>query len=407
MTEILVVRSEAGIDDDFARRCVDGFAGQARSCRFHRGRLRAMFDLEHIFHALRGLPQHERAGKIRAVPFDFAAAVDKQNAPFTHHLRRGRTVRERRIFSNLHAGRTVIPKLRVRLLHEFGKVVLRHPFFQRLPRRFVCLERHLTREAHDRDFVRVFDCATTGRDRCSAHYFHVRYVGRTVSKDKAHRLFGTDRRGRQSARLESLCDERVRRLMLLPRIDRRIFSQWSEMRLLHGALLLELWRDEKGVAAGRDHGREQPLAQSPLHAGEIFHRGSTGQHQGVHLVRLHERTRAFQSRATFVDRNRRHFPFHRRQRLDGRWQVSRLRDVTGFRLVGARGSCAKGESGQRGGRCAEKGATVSHGITKGSGTIWHEGEQPTIRHKALVPTGARRDDVQMKEQVRFVTSQLS
>ena len=118
MTEVLVVGTKACIDNHLARRRIHGFTRYTGARRLERRRLRAMFDLEHIFHALRGFAQHEGTRDVAAVAFDLAAAVDEQNASFTHHLRRGAAMWQRRVFAHLHTRRSAVTQSGVRLRHE-------------------------------------------------------------------------------------------------------------------------------------------------------------------------------------------------------------------------------------------------------------------------------------------------
>ena len=270
MREVRVPGTIASIDDDLARRGIDVAAGDSGARRLERRGLRAVHDLKHVLHLLRGLAQHERAADVGTVAFHPAAPVHQQDRPFPHHLRRGRAVWKRRVLPHLHTRAALKAEPGMGTAHERRKLSLCHALSHRLPGGFIGREGDACRQSHQGNLVCVLDHPAARRHGQRTGQRHLRQrVRRTITELPPHRLFDTQRAGGDLARAKPLDDQVVRRVIFLPRHDFGAGTQRTGARLFERALFLELRRHQKRVALHRnDHG-QQALAQPPLHAGEV------------------------------------------------------------------------------------------------------------------------------------------
>ena len=170
---------------------------------------------------------------------------------------------------------------------------------------------------HQRNFMRVLHHAAAGADRCAADKLCTRQRrGHTICEHKSRRLLDADCRRCQPTRPKTLCDQRVRILILVPCVHLRVGTERTFVRLLHRAPLFKLWCDEERTAFHGNHGGQQSLAHAPPDAGEILHRRAARQHQRIDFGFAHQAFRLLDAGASFVNRNRRHTCRHGTQRAN-------------------------------------------------------------------------------------------
>src|SRR6185369_9016878 len=85
--EVFVIRSVTCVGDDLARGVVDTATRLPGSRRFVGSFLRTMNDVEDLLLLVGGLAHNEGATDVRAVAFDLAAAIDKDDVVFLDRLR--------------------------------------------------------------------------------------------------------------------------------------------------------------------------------------------------------------------------------------------------------------------------------------------------------------------------------
>ncbi len=88
MGEVFVVWPIAPVGDNLARGVVHRTALRSRLCGRQRGTLRAVHDVENLFHFVAGFAEHEGARDVGSVALHGAAAIDEHDRALANKLRR-------------------------------------------------------------------------------------------------------------------------------------------------------------------------------------------------------------------------------------------------------------------------------------------------------------------------------
>ena len=190
--EVLEAGTVAGVGDHLARGGVErlerhaGLRGLAASRS-----ARCLTMSKTVFILSVGLPSTNVRVMSGLVALDRAAAVDHDDRALADRLRLDRAVRERGVFADLHAGAAGKPRRSCACVDEAADRVLRHARLQRAVRPLRSLQRHLRREPHQLDLVRLLDHPAAGDDRRGAD--QLRAAARPARRCRSTRTWSSPR----------------------------------------------------------------------------------------------------------------------------------------------------------------------------------------------------------------------
>ena len=175
------------------------------------------------------------------------------------------------------------------------------PSLHGLISRLICRQRDLVRQTHQLKFMVALDHAATRGHRGSAHDLQLgRSLCDSVAEYEAHCFFHAQRAGGDAEILQSLRQQLVGILVLLPGAHIRILAFRRVGQLLAGPSFLKCRAYAKCASLRGQHHRKQAFASPPLHSGKVFERSSLHQQQGVEMVGLHQLPRLFLARGPFL-----------------------------------------------------------------------------------------------------------
>ena len=247
-----------------------------------------MHDVEDLLHLVRGFSQHKSAADIGLVSLHRATIVDQHDGTLADDLRLARAMRQRSIFSDLHAGKTRKSEGPVggrdQLAERMGGHAVAHGF----PGGLVSLYGHAGRQAKQGHLSRALNHAAPGCNRRGAGHGSRRSGFRdAVGEDKRGGLLDADFAGEEAGFLQTEGRQGIRALIFLPGVDVRV-RYGSGGDLFPRAILFEARADKERIAARRNNHHEQALAIAPTRATEIVERCATGQANGADVVLDHQ-----------------------------------------------------------------------------------------------------------------------
>src|SRR5205823_14806241 len=86
MSEELVIRSIARVDNHLTCGCIDGLALNTRSRRLEGGGLCPVHDIKNSFHLVGRFAEDESAADVGLIPFDWATAIDQHQRTLANDL---------------------------------------------------------------------------------------------------------------------------------------------------------------------------------------------------------------------------------------------------------------------------------------------------------------------------------
>src|SRR6202521_3007098 len=252
MCEKFVVRTEAGIGNDFAGCSIHIPALDARTRRREPRGLRPVHDVKYFSHLVASLAEHEGARDIRLITLNRATVIDHDDGALANYLRGGRAVGEGGVFPDFHARFTGESQLPVGSGDQIFDLALRHTVFYCPVHRLVGSERYLIRQLHERELMGALDHAASCGDPSRTHDAYLRRgLADSVTENEADRFFHAQLAARETAFFQSLCNELVGVLILLPNPHVRIFAVGRVGDLFSGAAFFERRTDIKWYAFGR------------------------------------------------------------------------------------------------------------------------------------------------------------
>ena len=191
------------------------------------------------------------------------------------------------------------------------------PFAERGEHGPVRVQRDRAGAADERDLVRVLRHPAAGGHPGAARETRRGQCRReAVGERERHRLLDPEPPAAGAPLPERGGDERIRRLVLLPRAH-----VVADPDLLARALLLERGRHPHRIARPGDDAAEEALGQPPLRAGEVGEARSGTEDERVETGLDEPLSRLLQACAVLLRRHRRRRVGERGERADGRRQV--------------------------------------------------------------------------------------
>ena len=215
---------------------------------------------------------------------------------------------------------------------------------QCLVRGMISRQRDLVGQSHQLKFVIALDhAAARSHRRCTHNLQSRRGFGDGIAEDEAHGFFHAQPAGGDIQVFQSLRQELVGILVLLPGAHvgilafRRIRQQFACPAFFKCRAYAER------ASLGRQHQGKQAFAAPPLHSGKVVERSAVGQKDCVEMVGRHELPRLFLTRCSFVDGDGLGQIFHGFQTGDRGRQGSAC-------FLGAERRCECGQARARGNR---------------------------------------------------------
>src|SRR3974390_351914 len=194
--EEVVVRAETGSGDHGTGGIVNRTGKFSGAGRVERDVLRfadSRIGSEHFFG---GLAENSRAGDVRLVALDRAAAIDQDNITFLPFLRLPRPVRESRGCAEKHERAAAKVHLSKTSADEVGDILLGHSFFNGCENLAVNVNRGFAGEAHEFEFVGGFARTASDGHRVGSGKFKAGRGGaEMVVERERESLFDADAAG--------------------------------------------------------------------------------------------------------------------------------------------------------------------------------------------------------------------
>ena len=135
----------------------------------------------------------------------------------------------------------------------------------------------------------ALDHAASCGDPSRTHDAYLRRgLADSVTENEADSFFHAQLAARETAFFQSLCNELVGILILLPNPHVRIFAVGRVGDLFSGAAFFERRTNIKWYAFGRQDQGKHPLSAPPANAGEVFQRCAFHEQDGVEFVLGHQ-----------------------------------------------------------------------------------------------------------------------
>src|ERR1022692_3725915 len=262
-----------------------------------------MHDVEDLLHFVRGLPQHKRAADIGLVSFHRATIVDQHDGTLADDLRLARAMRQRGVFSDLHAGKTWKSERLVGGPDQLAELAGGDPVAHGFPGGLIGFDGHAGSQAKQSHLSRALYHSAPGCNRRGAGHGSRRSGFRdAIGEDKRRSLLDSDLAGKEAGFFQTEGRPGIRAFVILPGVDVRARYR-SGGDLFPRAILFEARADEESVAARRNDHHEQALAIAPTRAAEIVERLAAGQTNGADLVLHHQLLRALDPGAALCGRD--------------------------------------------------------------------------------------------------------
>src|SRR5215469_4753763 len=291
-----VTWTEAGIDNDFARRGVHGFAGCAWFGGGESSILGPTLEVPYLDLARRRLSKYDGSRDVGLISLDGAAIVDLDDVAWAQFLGLNAAMGEGGVLAEVHRHLPGDAESAIGAPNVVGQRGRRHAFVERSEASPVGGDGDVVAPLQQSDLRGGFDHAAAGRHWTGAHQLGRRGLfTNPVENEKADLFFDSHASADDSAIFEDLRDPPEGTLILLPSANVGV-----EANHLPRSGFFERGDYPGEIAPRREYGAEGPFASAPPDSGEIEQTGTAFEEDAPDFVFHHQAPGFVHALATFA-----------------------------------------------------------------------------------------------------------